>query len=77
MTRNEFLASAAGGIPPVECWYEIWVTNDEQYDEAKKIIQEALSRKEPSGGPKWTCATCGEINEHQFTGCWNCGKERT
>jgi hypothetical protein len=38
VTRNEYLASAAGGLPPTECWYEIWVENDLQYDDAENII---------------------------------------
>ena len=77
ITRNEYLAGAAGGIPPSECWYEIWVTNDEQYEDAKNLIQNALSKTEPSVSPRWTCANCGEMHEHQFTTCWKCGKERT
>jgi hypothetical protein len=76
VTRNEFLASAAGIIPLCECWYEIWVTNEEQYEKAKNVIQSALSKTEPSEGPEWVCPSCGERLENQFTACWNCGKER-
>jgi len=25
---------------------------------------------------KWTCESCGECHENQFTSCWNCGLER-
>jgi len=75
VTRNEYLASAAGGIPPSECWYEIWVENDLQYDDAKRIIKTALSNEFPSG-PAWVCPNCGEENEYQFSECWNCGKEK-
>lgn len=73
-TKNEYLASALGEIPPSECWYEIWVENDIQYDNAEKIIKAALSDDTPSG-PEWVCPNCREENEHQFAVCWNCGKE--
>ncbi|MBN1879429.1 DUF2007 domain-containing protein [bacterium] len=75
MTRNEYLASAAGGLPPTECWYEIWVDNDRQYNDAKKIIETALSDEVPSG-PPWICSNCGEENENHFTECWKCGWEK-
>ena len=76
MTRNEYLASAAGGLPPSECWYEIWIENDHQYDDAQKMIETALSSEVPSG-PHWTCPKCGEENEHSFTECWSCGQEQS
>jgi len=77
ITRNEHLASIAGGIPLSECWYEIWATNDEQYENAKNIIRDALSEKEPSERPEWTCSNCGEALGGQFSTCWKCGQERT
>jgi|WetSurMetagenome_2_1015567.scaffolds.fasta_scaffold528457_1 hypothetical protein len=75
ITRNEYLASAAGEIPPSECWLEIWVENDLQYDDAEKIIKTVLSDDLPSG-PEWVCPNCGEENENQFSECWNCGREK-
>lgn len=73
--RNEYLASAAGGLPPTDCWYEIWIENDHQYDDAKKMIETALSSEVPSGSP-WTCSKCGEENEYNFTECWSCGQDK-
>ena len=73
--RNEYLANIVGGIPPNECWYEIWVTNELQYDEAKMIIESALSNEEASY-PHWLCPDCGEEHESQFSTCWKCGKEK-
>jgi hypothetical protein len=72
--KNEYLANAIGGIPPNECWYEIWVTNELQYDDAKKIIENALSNEEGPNLP-WICPGCGEEHESQFTVCWKCGRE--
>ena len=75
ITKNEYLSSAIGEIPPSEAWLEIWVENDVQYDDAEKIIKNALTDDFLSG-PAWVCTNCGEENENQFSECWNCGRER-
>jgi rubrerythrin len=74
-SRNEYLAAAAREIPLSETWYEIWVEEDSQVEEAERIIKTALSDEYPSG-PEWTCPGCGEVQEYQFTVCWNCGREK-
>ena len=71
-TKNEY--GSAGRIPANECWEEIWIENDTQYDDAEKIIKEALS-DDSASGPDWVCPNCQEANEYQFALCWNCGKE--
>jgi YgiT-type zinc finger domain-containing protein len=68
--KNEFLFAGIGEIPPIECWPLLCV-NDEDYEEAKRIVAEALSEKNI---PAWKCDSCGEIIEGQFSACWNCGK---
>jgi hypothetical protein len=42
--KNEFLFAGIGEIPPIECWPLLCV-NDEDYEEAKRIVAEALSEK--------------------------------
>jgi len=72
--RNEFLGAAAGEIPPIECWPELWVEDDR--DEA--IAQKHL-KSDPLGEknmPTWACSYCGEESDGQFTHCWNCEKEK-
>lgn len=71
--KNEFLHAGIGEIPPIECWPQLCV-NDDDFEEAKRIIDEALSEKTI---PAWKCASCGEKVEGQFSGCWNCGKSRS
>jgi hypothetical protein len=70
--KNEFLSAGAGEIPPIECWPQICV-DDDDYFEAKRIVDEALVLKvtEP-----WKCVSCGEESEGQFTECWKCGSRR-
>jgi len=68
--KNEYLYSGIGEIPPIECWPLLCV-DDDDFSEAKRIIEEALSEKDLVA---WKCSSCGEEIEGQFTECWNCGK---
>ncbi len=70
--KNEFLSAGIGEVPPIECWPQLCVA-DNDFLEAKRIVDEELSEKEMIG---WTCASCGEDIEGQFTECWNCGRSR-
>jgi hypothetical protein len=70
--KNDFLSAGVGEIPPIECWPQICV-DDEDYAKAKLIVEEALCL---TAGPAWKCDACGEDLEGQFTACWRCGKER-
>jgi len=71
--KNVFLLAVIGEIPPIECWPQLCV-DDENYEEAKRIVDEALSDKNL---PVWKCDSCGENIEGQFSECWNCGKSRS
>lgn len=76
VTRKLDLSSAAGELPPIECWPELWITHDEKYTRAKEIIRKTLAPLNSVKKP-WRCAGCGEELEGQFTECWNCGRSRT
>ena len=69
------LISAAGELPPIECWPELWVIDDDKASRAKSILKKTLA---PLASVKksWTCAGCGEKIEGQFSECWNCGCDR-
>lgn len=75
IAKNEFLLGGAGELPPTECWPELWVTEDVQYDKARKLIEEFLADHDQGDDP-WQCAQCGERSEPQFNACWRCGAER-
>ena len=75
VTRNLDLSSAAGELPPIECWPELWITNDEKLARAKAIIKKTLAPLESVKKP-WRCAGCGEEIEGQFSECWSCGRSR-
>jgi hypothetical protein len=72
--RNQFLSGAFGELPATECWPEIWVTHDEDYDKAMHIVDLAEVEADDDAGP-WRCR-CGERNEGQFGSCWKCGTDR-
>ena len=74
LLKNQILSSGMGELPLNECWPEVWVTHDGDYDKATQIINEFLAgdgRKEIS----WHCS-CGELLEGQFEICWRCGQAR-
>jgi hypothetical protein len=73
-TKNDHLASAAGEVPFNECWFEVWVAEEDRFDDAKRIVEEFLSVSQ-STGPDWKCTDCGEENEYQFSACWKCSKD--
>lgn len=70
--KNEFISSGMGEIPPIECWPQLCVEDDD-YEKAQAIIAEALSEKVM---PAWRCDSCNEEIEGQFTECWKCGRSR-
>ncbi len=72
--KNQFLGAAVGDIPPIECWPQLCVDED-KFEEASRIVEEALSSENDQTEP-WKCESCGEEIEGQFSECWNCGKSR-
>ena len=75
VARKLDLISAAGELPPIECWPELWVVDDEKVTKAKRILKKTLA---PLASVKrsWVCS-CGESIEGQFSECWNCGSDRS
>jgi hypothetical protein len=73
--RGENRSVGVGEIPPIECWPELWVTDESQLEQAIQIISEAMESDEIVLDA-WKCPGCHEENEGQFTECWNCGTSR-
>ncbi|MCB1740197.1 MAG: DUF2007 domain-containing protein [Gammaproteobacteria bacterium] len=73
--KNELLAGAAGELPPTECWPELWVLDDYQYDKALELVRAYSQAPEAAPGP-WVCPSCQEQLDGVFTQCWRCGYER-
>lgn len=67
--KNEFASSVIGEISPFDTWPELWVLNDEDYEQATQVIANALSQ---SNAPEWECSSCNETNDAAFELCWSC-----
>jgi len=75
--RNEFLTWAFRGLPPIDFWPEVWVTDDRDAERAQRIITEAeATETSVTAGEPWRCSRCGEEVDAVFSECWNCGAER-
>ncbi len=74
MIKNQNLIGGVGELPPIECWPEVWILEDEDYDRASHIISDLL-KDSTEYQAAWVCR-CGETIEGQFTDCWNCGTAR-
>ena len=76
--KNAALAGGIGELPPIECWPEIWIKQDEDESDAKQIIQTFFKQQTEFSNEElknWQCH-CGETIEGQFSQCWNCGAIR-
>jgi predicted RNA-binding Zn-ribbon protein involved in translation (DUF1610 family) len=65
---------AAGEVPPMIAWPELWVMDDERFTAAEQCLQEELTSNKLQHD--WVCPKCGEKLEAQFEICWKCGVER-
>lgn len=70
--RGEFLSAAVGELPPVECWAELWIVDDDRHDDAMDVVRRAGRESRPMADA-WDCPGCGETIEPNFSECWNCG----
>jgi len=73
--RNQYSSGALGELPATECWPEIWIINDEDYEASMEIVRMADGDVNDIAGT-WLCV-CGERNEGQFASCWKCGSDRS
>jgi hypothetical protein len=77
VVRNRFLAGAAGRLPPTECWTELWILDDAELPDARRVLHRAFDEEDTAGGESWECPRCGERLEPQFEACWKCSTLRT
>lgn len=74
-TQNETAGHTA--VPEFRPSVDIWVTNDADYDAARKVVQSTLSVIDSAAeAAPWPCAHCGTENPGSFELCWSCGMDR-
>lgn len=77
LVKNENpVGAAAGEVPPIVCWPELWVHEGEAGAKALDLLQHFQAGSDLRAAP-WTCGQCGEIVESQFSACWRCGADRS
>lgn len=73
--QNEHSGRTAvpGFRPPAE----VWVTRDRDFEEARRIVVDAVSTLDSRSDAKpWVCSSCREENPQSFEMCWKCARER-
>jgi len=73
--RNYHSASAFGELPFLEVAPELCVLDPRDVELAQRLI---ATGGVPASATlhDWTCGSCGERLERQFTHCWHCGAEQ-
>jgi len=71
--RNEQFSHT---LPLLPFEAELWVLNDGDFSRARDLV---ASWRHPvaATAATWTCSTCGEKMEGQFSACWKCGGRKT
>ncbi|HEY9183087.1 MAG TPA: DUF2007 domain-containing protein [Gammaproteobacteria bacterium] len=70
--------SGGSAVPEFRPPAEVWVSRDDDYENARRIVIETLSTLDSkSDAPPWACSNCHEENPQSFDICWNCGQDRT
>ena len=68
---NQFAQGMAGEIPVNHAYPEIWITRDDDYDRARRVID--TYENTPVNTANVQCPSCGEDNPANFQLCWKCG----
>ena len=73
--KGDQLYGAFGELPVLPT---VWILDDALAAYADRIVIEFLhgTAARRYGHERWTCASCGESLEDQFTECWKCGATR-
>ncbi len=73
--QNEY--SGRSAVPAFRPPVEVWVRNDADYDEARRIVVATIATlNSTSDAPPWTCPRCREENPQSYEVCWNCVHEK-
>ena len=75
MVKNQRTNMLGGEVPFVEVFPELWVIQDEDYEQAQQLLND-WEEAQPIETTAWTCTSCGEVHQKEFTTCWKCRQER-
>jgi hypothetical protein len=70
--QGEANGRGMGEVPPIAAWSEVWVADGASLADVEAAVAEVTA--EPEATPaSWTCPTCDEVVDGQFSVCWACG----
>ena len=69
--QRAYVGSIAGEIPPDQALPELWLADDDQYDNARRMLAELRRPR----WRRWLCRGCGERIDGPFDQCWSCGAD--
>lgn len=79
LVKGEVLFSARGEVPITpETAPSVWIVEKSRYEQARRIVKkyELAKSGKLAACDTWSCPSCGEVHEGQFTHCWKCGVAR-
>ena len=74
VVNKEYASSAAGGLPPIDTWPEVWIVNDDDFGSSMNIIESLDVELKTE---MWQCRECLEMNDETFDYCWNCKRDKS
>lgn len=74
LVKNEYAGGAMGELPWQETQMELWLLDEQWFHKASQIVK-ALTPERNS--ESWKCEQCGEVNDGQFSICWQCQQPAT
>lgn len=75
--QGEHLGSLRGELPMTPDKLPTVLVSEQHVDAARTCIRASIEARaqHPERTP-WSCKSCGELVEAQFTQCWSCGLRR-
>lgn len=70
---NRYAQGASGELPVNLSGPQIWLENEQQWNQASEIVRKFDFRRDSSS--IIFCPVCHEQNPANFTICWNCNHE--
>ena len=71
--QNANAQGAMGEVPFTHAYPEVWLKDDKDIFEAKKIIAQF---EQPISNEQWLCSACKEPSPMTFELCWACDSPR-
>ena len=67
--QRMYASSIAGELPPDQALPEVWITDDDELERARTLLDELRHPVHRH----WVCPSCHERVDGPFEECWNCG----